>query len=41
LGLRHELDGQTSLKFFNRFDCQDRVDWLTPKRLAAFLAGIR
>ncbi|MGH3611763.1 MAG: hypothetical protein ACRDRK_03935 [Pseudonocardia sp.] len=24
-----------------RFDCQDRADWLTPKRLAAFLAGIR
>jgi transposase len=30
-----------SLKFLTRFDCQDRADWLTPKRLAAFLAGIR
>jgi transposase len=30
-----------SLKFLARFDCQDRVDWLTPKRLGAFLAGIR
>jgi transposase len=41
VGLFHELDGQMSLKFLTRFDCQDRVDWLTPKRLAAFLAGIR
>jgi hypothetical protein len=30
-----------SLKFLSRFACQDRADWLTPKRLAAFLAGIR
>ena len=30
-----------SLKFLARFDCQDRADWLTPKRLAALLAGIR
>ena len=41
VGLFHELDGQMSLKFLTRFDCQDRADWLTPKRLAAFLAGIR
>ena len=30
-----------SLRFLARFDCQDRADWLTPKRLGAFLAGIR
>ena len=41
VGLFHELDGLMSLKFLARFDCQDRADWLTPKRLAAFLAGIR
>ncbi len=41
VGLFHELDGQMSVKFLTRFDCQDRADWLTPKRLAAFLAGIR
>jgi transposase len=40
-GLFHELDGQMSLKFLTRFDGQERADWLTPKRLAAFLAGIR
>jgi transposase len=41
VGLFHELDGLMSLKFLARFDCQDRVDWLTPKRLGAFMAGIR
>jgi transposase len=41
VGLFHELDGQMSVKFLARFDCQDRVDWLSEKRLAAFLAGIR
>lgn len=41
VGLLHELDGQMSIKFLSRFDCQDRADWLTPKRVASFLAGIR
>ncbi len=41
VGLFHELDGDTSLKFLARFDCQDRADWLSPKRLAGFLKGIR
>lgn len=41
VGLFHELDGQMSIKFLTRFDCQDRADWLTPKRVASFLAGIR
>jgi transposase len=30
-----------SLRFLTRFDCQDRADWLSPKRLAAFLKGVR
>lgn len=41
VGLFHELDGKMSLKFLTRFDCQERLDRLTPKRLEAFLAGIR
>ena len=41
VGLFHELDGAMSLRFMTRFDCQDRADWLSPKRLAGFLAGIR
>jgi len=41
VGLFHELDGDTSLKFLARFDCQDRADWLSPKRLGGFLKGIR
>jgi transposase len=41
VGLFHELDGQMSLRALARFDCQDRLDWLSEKRLAAFLAGIR
>jgi len=41
VGLFHELDGDTSLKFLARFDCQDRADWLSPKRLTGFLKGIR
>ena len=28
------------LKFLTRFDCQDRADWLTPKRLSAWLASV-
>jgi transposase len=41
VGLFHELDGDVSLRFLSRFDCQDRADWLSPKRLAAFLKGVR
>lgn len=41
VGLFHELDGDISLRFVSRFDCQDRADWLSPKRLAAFLKGVR
>jgi transposase len=40
VGLFAELDSPISLAFLTRFDCQDRADWLTPKRLGAWLAGI-
>jgi transposase len=41
VGLFHELDGEMSLRFLSRFDCQERADWLSGKRLAAFLKGVR
>jgi transposase len=41
VGLFHELDGAMSLRFLARFDCQDRADWLSVRRLGGFLAGIR
>lgn len=40
VGLFAELDSPISLRFLTRFDCQDRADWLTPKRLAAWLASV-
>jgi transposase len=39
VGLFAELDSPISLAFLTRFDCQDRADWLSPKRLAAWLAA--
>jgi transposase len=39
VGLFAELDSPISLAFLARFDCQDRADWLSPKRLAAWLAS--
>jgi len=41
LGLFDDLDSAISLKFLTRFDCQDRVDWLTPKRLGGWLTSVR
>jgi transposase len=41
VGLFDELDNQISLTFLARFDCQNRLDWLTPTRLGAFLAKAR
>jgi transposase len=41
VGLFHELDGEMSLRFLSRFDCQERADWLSGKRLSAFLKGVR
>ena len=40
VGLFAELDSPISLAFLARFDCQDRADWLSAKRLAAWLASV-
>jgi transposase len=40
VGLFADIDSQISLSFLARFDCQDRADWLSPKRLAAWLASV-
>jgi transposase len=37
VGLFAELDSAVSLAFLARFDCQDRADWLSPRRMAAWL----
>jgi transposase len=37
VGLFAELDSPISLAFLARFDCQDRADWLSPGRMAAWL----
>jgi transposase len=38
VGLFKDIDSAISLAFLTRFDTQDKVDWLTPKRLADWLA---
>jgi transposase len=40
VGLFRDLDSPISLRFLTRFDCQDRADWLTAKRLAAWLSSV-
>lgn len=40
VGLFRDLDSQISLKFLARFDSQERADWLSVKRLAAWLASV-
>lgn len=40
VGLFAELDSPISLAFLTRFDSQDRADWLSPKRLAAWLTSV-
>jgi transposase len=40
VGLFADLDSPTSLAFLARFDCQDRADWLSARRLAAWLASM-
>lgn len=40
VGLFADLDSPISLAFLSRFDCQDRADWLSVKRLVAWLAGV-
>jgi transposase len=39
-GLFRDLDSPISLAFLARFDCQDRAAWLSPRRLAAWLASM-
>src|SRR5215469_10707414 len=41
VGLFAGIDSPISLTFLARFDCQDRADWLTAKRLAAWLKAAR
>jgi len=38
-GLFAEIDSPVSLRFLARFSTQDRADWLSPRRLAAWLAS--
>jgi transposase len=40
VGLFDALDSPISLAFLTRFDCQDRADWLTPKRLGSWLVSV-
>ncbi|MGH3636739.1 MAG: IS110 family transposase [Mycobacterium sp.] len=40
VGLFADIDSPISLAFLTRFDTQDRADWLSPKRLGAWLAGV-
>jgi transposase len=40
VGLFAAIDSAISLAFLNRFDSQDRADWLTPKRLATWLDSV-
>lgn len=38
VGLFKDLDSQISLAFLTRFDTQDKIDWLSPKRLGDWLS---
>lgn len=40
VGLFADIDSQISLRFLARFPTQDAADWLTPKRLATWLASV-
>jgi transposase len=40
VGLFKDLDSQISLRFLARFDSQERADWLSVKRLAAWLSSV-
>ena len=40
VGLFADLDSAIGLAFLARFNCQDRADWLSVKRLAAWLASV-
>jgi transposase len=40
VGLFKDLDSQISLRFLTRFDSQERADWLSMTRLAAWLSSV-
>ena len=40
VGLFADIDSAISLRFLERFDCQERADWLSPKRLAVWLSSV-
>jgi len=40
VGLFAEIDSPISLKFLARFESRDRAGWLSPRRLAAWLASV-
>ena len=40
VGLFADIDSPISLRFLDRFDCQERADWLSPKRFEAWLASV-
>ncbi len=40
VGLFADLDSPISLRFLARFDCQQRADWLSSKRLEAWLTSV-
>lgn len=40
VGLFADIDSAVSLAFISRFDSQERLDWLSPKRLAAWLSSV-
>ena len=40
VGLFADIDSPISLRFLARFDCQERADWLSSRRLAAWLASV-
>jgi transposase len=39
-GLFHDIDSEISLAFLERFDTQDKADWLSAKRLATWLRSV-
>lgn len=41
VGLFAEIDSPIKLAFLNRFDCQERADWLSVTRWANWLASVR
>ena len=40
VGLFSQIDFSISLQFLTRFHCQTRADWLSPKRLSAWLKSV-